>query len=181
MDNDANAGALGEAYFGAGRGFDPLFYMTLSTGIGGGIVAAGKVHRGADSYGGEIGHLTIRPGGPDCLCGAKGCYERMCCGLWLEHDHGRTAAELMQDAAFVRNYVVDLALGLKCCIMLLNPARIVIGGGIAKAGDALFVPLREELRRQITAWSRARIDVVPAALGDDSVLWGALALTKERL
>ena len=68
------------------------------------------------------------------------------------------------------------ALGLKAAIMLLNPARIVIGGGIAKAGDALFVPLREELRRQITAWSRARIDVVPAALGDDSVLWGGLRL-----
>ena len=71
--------------------------------------------------------------------------------------------------------MVDLALGLKACIMLLNPARIVIGGGISKAGDALFVPLRAELRRQITAWSRARIDVVPAALGDDSVLYGALA------
>jgi glucokinase len=63
--------------------------------------------------------------------------------------------------------------------MLLNPARIVIGGGIAKAGDRLFAPLREELRRQITDWSRARIDVVPAALGDDSVVWGALVLSKE--
>jgi glucokinase len=181
MDNDANAGALGEAYYGAGRGFDPLFYMTLSTGIGGGIVIDGKVHRGADSYGGEIGHLTIRPDGPDCLCGSKGCFERMCCGLWLERDHGRSAAELMQDPAFVRSYVVNLSLGLKACIMLLNPARIVIGGGIPKAGDALFVPLREELRRQITNWSRARTDVVAASLGDDSVLWGALALSKETL
>ena len=181
IDNDANVGALGEAWHGAGRGFDPLFYMTLSTGIGGGIVSGGKVHRGADSYGGEIGHLTIRPDGPDCLCGAKGCYERLCCGLWLERDHGRSGAELMCDPAFVRNYVIDLALGLKSCIMLLNPARVVIGGGIAKAGDALFVPLREELRRQITSWSRARIDVVPASLGDDSVLWGALELSKETL
>ena len=63
--------------------------------------------------------------------------------------------------------------------MLLNPARIVIGGGISKAGDALFVPLRAELRRQITSWSRARIDVVPAELGDDSVLWGARALAQQ--
>jgi glucokinase len=76
---------------------------------------------------------------------------------------------------------VDLALGLKSCIMLLNPARIVIGGGIARAGEALFEPLRGELRMHITAWSRARIDVVPAALGDDSVLWGTLALTEEIL
>jgi glucokinase len=82
----------------------------------------------------------------------------------------------MQDPEFVRRYVVDLALGLKAAIMLLNPARIVIGGGIAKAGERLFVPLREELRRQITSWSAARIDVVPAALGDDSVLYGAAKL-----
>lgn len=178
MDNDANAGAIGEAEFGAGKGYSPLFYMTLSTGIGGGIYADGRVWRGADSYAGEIGHLTIRPGGPECLCGARGCFERMCCGLWLERDYGKPAKELMQDAGFVERYVVDLALGLKAAIMLLNPRRIAIGGGIAKAGDRLFVPLRAELGRQITSWSAARIDVVPAALGDDSVLYGALALAR---
>ena len=181
MDNDANAGALGEAVHGAGKGCRPLFYMTLSTGIGGGIVTESGIYRGADSYAGEIGHLTIRPGGPLCLCGSHGCFERMCCGLWLEHDHGKPAKELVNDAAFVGQYVVDLALGLKAAIMLLNPARIVIGGGIAKAGEKLFGPLRSELRQQVTAWSRARIDVVPAALGDDSVLYGALELAKELL
>jgi glucokinase len=178
MDNDANVGALGEALYGAGCGFSPLFYMTLSTGIGGGIYSDGEIWRGADSYGGEIGHLTVRPDGPECLCGAFGCYERMCCGLWLERDYGKPAKELMQDPEFVRRYVVDLALGLKACIMLLNPARIVIGGGIGKAGEALFGPLRTELRRVVTSWSAARIDVVPAALGDASVLYGALALVK---
>jgi glucokinase len=178
MDNDANAGAIGEGEYGAGKGFSPLLYMTLSTGIGGGIYADGRVWRGADSYGGEIGHLSIRPDGPDCLCGARGCYERLCGGLWLERDYGKPASELMRDADFVRRYVVDLALGLKAAVMLLNPARIVIGGGIAKAGEALFAPLRSELRRQVTAWSKARIDVVPAALGDDSVLYGALALAR---
>jgi glucokinase len=177
MDNDANLGALGEAVYGAGRGFRPLFYMTLSTGIGGGLVLhQDAVYRGADSYAGEIGHLTIRPDGPACLCGSNGCFERMCCGLWLERDYGRSAEELLRDPAFVETYVVNLALGLKAAIMLLNPARIVIGGGIAKAGGALFWPLRAELRRQITAWSRARIDVEPAALGDDSVLYGAFLL-----
>jgi glucokinase len=100
----------------------------------------------------------------------------MCCGLWLERDHGRPAEELLRDPAFVQRYVVDLALGLKAAIMLLNPARILIGGGMSKAGDALFVPLRAELRRQITRWSRAGMDVVPAALGDDSILYGALVL-----
>ena len=178
MDNDANVGALGEATFGAGRGHSPLFYMTLSTGIGGGIYADGKIWRGADGWAGEIGHLTIRPDGPECLCKARGCFERMCCGLWMERDYGKTAKELLRDPSFVAQYVVNLALGLKACIMLLNPSRIVIGGGISNAGDALFGPLREELGRQITEWSGARVDVTPAALGDDSVLYGALALAQ---
>jgi glucokinase len=179
MDNDANAGALGEAIHGAGIGSRPLFYMTVSTGIGGGVMGEHGLWRGADSYAGEIGHLTVRPDGPECLCGARGCLERMCCGLWLERDYGQPAEVLFRDPAFVERYVVDLALGLKACIMLLNPARIVIGGGIGKSGDALFVPLRAELRRLVTAWSRARLDVVPAALGDDSVLWGAYELAME--
>lgn len=179
MDNDANVGALGEAVYGAGAGHSPLFYMTISTGIGGGIVIDDTIYRGADSFAGEIGHLTVRPDGPECLCGAHGCLERLCSGLWLEKDYGRPAHELMLDEEFVLRYVVHLALGLKACIMLLNPARIVIGGGISKAGDALFEPLRAALTLQVTEWSRARIDVVPAALGDDSVLYGALALAKE--
>jgi glucokinase len=178
IDNDANAGALGEAIYGAGRDHLHMFYLTLSTGIGGGIVLSdGIVYRGADSWAGEIGHLTIRPDGPECLCGARGCFERMCCGLWLERDYGSPARDLLGNPSFVERYVIDLAMGLKAAIMLLNPARIVIGGGLAKAGDALFVPLHLEMARQITAWSRARVDVVPAALGDDSVLWGAFALT----
>ena len=177
MDNDANVGALGEGMYGAGRNARPLYYLTVSTGIGSGILTEdGRIYRGADSFAGEVGHIVIRPDGPDCLCGSRGCFERMCCGLWLERDYGRPAKELLEDVSFVERYVVDLAMGLKAAIMLLNPARIVIGGGIAKAGDRLFVPLRAELRRQITAWSRARIDVVPADLADDSVLFGALAL-----
>jgi glucokinase len=178
MDNDANVGALGEATYGAGPTRDPIFYMTASTGIGGGIVIGGRIYRGADSFAGEIGHINVDPEGPSCLCGSNGCLERMCCGLWLERDYGKPAKELLQDAEFVNRYVVYLARGLKAAIMILNPARIIIGGGIAKAGDALFVPLRAELNRQLTSWSRARRDVVPAALGDDSVVYGALALAQ---
>jgi len=178
MDNDANAGAVGEATYGAGRGHSSLFYMTLSTGIGGGIYSNGKIWRGADGWAGEIGHVCIRPDGPECLCKAHGCFERLCCGLWLERDYGKPAKELLRDPRFVARYVVDLALGLKACIMLLNPSRIVIGGGISNAGEALFGPLREELDRQITDWSGARVDVTQAELGDDSVLYGGLALAK---
>jgi len=180
MDNDANVGALGEGLHGAGKGYSPLFYMTLSTGIGGGVLLRGSVERGADSWAGEIGHINLEPNGPECLCGSNGCFERMCCGLWLERDYGKPARDLMRDSDFVRRYVVHLARGLKACIMLLNPSRIVIGGGIAKAGDSLFGPLRTELRQQITGWSGARLDVVPAALGDDSVLYGAWALGSQQ-
>ena len=177
MDNDANVGALGEFEFGAGKGCSPLFYMTISTGIGGGILLTAK-SCGAPTAGPAKSATSTWPDGPDCLCGSRGCFERMCCGLWLERDYGRSAQELMEDPAFVARYVVLLARGLKTCIMVLNPARIVIGGGLSKAGDRLFGPLREELGRQITAWSGARKDVQPAALGDDSVLYGALALTR---
>jgi glucokinase len=178
IDNDANAGALGEALYGAGQGCRPMLYMTLSTGIGGGIILEDStVYRGADSYAGELGHIQIDPAGPACLCGSNGCFERLCSGLWLERDHGQPAQVLLRDPVFMSRYAPSLARGLKSVIMLLNPARIVIGGGISKAGDALFVPIREELRKQVPAgWSRARIEVVPAALGDDSVLYGAFSL-----
>jgi glucokinase len=179
MDNDANVGALGESNYGAGRGMSSIFYMTLSTGIGGGIILGDTVYRGADSFAGEVGHMNLVPEGPECLCGSRGCLERMCCGLWLERDFGRPAKELLLDPEFVRRYVVLLARGLKAVLMLLNPCRIVIGGGISKAGERLFAPLREELSTQMTSWSRARRDVVHAELGDDSVLYGALALASQ--
>ena len=181
MDRDSIVGVLGEGTFGAGVGKRPLFYMTLSTGIGGGFLEETGVLRGANSFACEIGHHTVVPNGPACLCGSSGCLERMCCGLWLERDYGVPAKILFQDPAFVRKYVVPLAQGLKNCIMFLNPERIVIGGGLAKAGDALFLPLREELVRQMPSWSKARLDVVPAALADTTVLWGALEFAHREL
>lgn len=180
VDRDTMVGALGEGQYGAGIGVRPLFYITISTGIGGGLLTERGLYHGADSFSCEIGHHTVQPGGPECLCGSRGCLERLCSGLWLERDYGKPASELLRDPAFTERYVQPLALGLKNCIMFLNPARIVIGGGISKAGEALFAPLRRELARQLTSWSRARVDVIPAELGDDSILWGALALAKSR-
>lgn len=176
MDNDANVGGLGEYLYGAGKGCSPLFYITVSTGVGGGVLIDGNILRGADSWAGEVGHVNVLPDGPDCLCGSNGCLERMCCGLWLAQDYGQPAIVLMQDPEFVKRYVVNLARGLKTVLMLLNPERIVIGGGISKAGHALFLPLRAELHRQMPGWSKARVDVEPALLADDSVLYGALGL-----
>jgi glucokinase len=155
-----------------------MVYITISTGIGGGIVSGGKVLRGYNSMAGEVGHMPVRPDGPECLCGGRGCLERLCSGLSLQRDHGRSAEELLKDPAFVRRYVVDLALGLKIVTMLLNPARIVIGGGVSKAGDALFGPLRGQLKLEMRCYPWTACDVVPAGLGGDSVLHGAAALAR---
>lgn len=181
MDRDSMVGALGEGFYGAGKGYRPLLYITLSTGIGGGMLTENGLFRGADSYACELGHHTILPAGPACLCGSYGCLERMCSGLWLERDYDRPAQELFQDPDFVSRYIVHLGQGLKNSLMFLNPERVVIGGGISKAGDALFIPLRKELDRQMTPWSRARRDIVPASLVGDTVLWGALVLARQHI
>ena len=181
IDRDTMVGALGEGHYGAGVGARPLFYMTISTGIGGGLLTSCGLYHGANSFACEIGHHSVQVDGPECLCGARGCLERLCSGLWLQQDYGKPPSELLQDPAFVAEYVRPLARGLKNCIMFLNPARIVIGGGISKAGDALFLPLRQEVGRQMTAWSRAQVDLVPASLGDDSILWGGLVLAKSSI
>ena len=102
--------------------------ITLSTGIGGGLLTEVGLYRGADSFACELGHHTIGSGGPACLCGSNGCLERMCSGLWLERDYGRPAQELFKDPEFVSRYVIQLAQGIKSCLMFLNPARIIIGG-----------------------------------------------------
>jgi glucokinase len=178
MDNDANVSALGEALYGDHQGYDPLFFMTLSTGIGGGIIINGDIYRGAASSAGEIGHVTIHPETEDNIYRFHGIYERSCSGLWLAEKYGKSAEELFQDETFIQDYVVDLALGLKCVIMLLSPARVLIGGGMAKAGDKLFIPLNNELKRQIPPWFVTHVQVVPASLGDDSPLYGSLALSQ---
>jgi glucokinase len=181
LDNDANLGALGEHTAGAGRGAASLLYVTLSTGIGAGLLLDGKIVRGADSLAGELGHISLEANGPDCSCGARGCFEALCSGRAIEARTGRPAAELLAEAGFRAGYVRDLARGLQAGLLILNPERIVIGGGLAKAGEALFAELRAELRRRLPDSLPVRIDVQPAALGDDSVLWGAATLAEEML
>ena len=178
IDNDANVGALAESVCGAGQGFDPLFYMTISTGIGGGIIINGRLFRGINGIAGEIGHVSLDPHGPICLCNTPGCLERFCSGPWLARDHQRSAKDLLQDPAFVRQYVIPLARGLRTVVLMINPARIVLGGGLSKAGDKLLLPLREELARQLAPWPWATIDVVKSTLDDDNILYGANALAQ---
>jgi glucokinase len=207
MDNDANAAALAEAMFGAGKGHDYIVYLTVSSGIGGGIIAAGRVYRGATSMAGEIGHMTVLPDGPPCTCGRRGCIEALASG-WsiarrarealaagetgsrLQHMQAEepltaqavAAAAVAGDALALRimsETAEFLALGIGAAVNLLNPTLVVIGGGVSKAGAVLFDPLRARLQHYVLDTNFEAVTVVHAALGDDIGLLAGAALAWE--
>lgn len=210
VDNDANLGALGEWRYGAGQGCVSLLYVTVSTGVGGGWVLEGRVYHGADSLAGEIGHMTVQPGGPLCTCGRRGCLEALAAGpaiarrarerLHADPQAGALLRELVQgdvDAVTAREVsqaaeagdplareVLEeaahaLGMGLGAAIVLMNPQRVVVGGGVAKAGARYFAAVREAARAHVLLGMT--VDIVPAALGDDAPLWGAAALAEQLL
>jgi glucokinase len=200
LENDANAAGLGEYRYGAGRGVQSLVYMTVSTGIGGGIILDGKVWHGLKDAAGEIGHMTVCPDGPLCGCGNRGCLEAISSGtsiarrakeiiasgrptrlsaipnpaaadvVRLAQEGDAVAAEVWADA------VKYLGIGVAAVITFLAPERVVIGGGVTKAGDHLFKPLREEVRRRVTLVPVASVPILPTALGPDVGILGAAAV-----
>jgi glucokinase len=202
MDNDANLGALGEARFGAGRKVKDLLYMTISTGIGGGLVLGGELYRGYAGIAGEIGHTILRPGGPLCTCGRKGCLEALASGWSIAKQakdllaaskgksilrEGKEApdAKAVAEAAGkgdklaleVMGEAIDaLGQGIAGAINLLNLPLVILGGGVAKAGDVLFLPLRKAVARYALPESWEASKVVTAELGDQGPLLGAIAL-----
>lgn len=195
MDNDANAAALGEWRFGAGRGAASLLYVTVSTGIGGGWVLEGQVYRGADSLAGEIGHLAVDPAGPPCVCGKRGCVEAIGSGTNIARlmnertgERGWTAADVNAAAEaghpLAREALATaaraLGQGLGYAITLMNPEKIVIGGGVAGAGPFYWGVLRETALAYVLPEMRRRTaeNIGPAGLGGDSPLWGAVALAE---
>lgn len=208
--NDANIGALGEWHFGAGQGCASLLYVTVSTGIGGGWVIDGAMYDGADGMAGEIGHMVVQPGGALCPCGKHGCLEAEACGpaiaraareqLTAHPDAGAglhalvgqdlaalTAVHVSQAAAAgdaLAQEVLDraarmLGAGLGSAINLMNPERIVVGGGVTKSGSRWWNKVCAEARYHALAQMRA--DLRLATLGDDAVLWGAVALAERLL
>jgi glucokinase len=208
VDNDANVAAWGEYRSGAGQGADSMLYITVSTGVGGGWILKGKIWQGADGMAGEIGHTVVDPNGPLCLCGKRGCVERLASGPyiarraqeWLEAQPERgkilrgmvqgnldavtaqvTSAaaaqgdELAWDALYVAAW--GLGVGIGNAINLINPSRVILGGGVTKSGERFWQVLRETARA--TALPQMRVDIVAAALGDDAPLWGAAALAEQ--
>lgn len=210
VDNDANVAALGEHQFGAGQGRDSLMYLTISTGVGGGWILNGKLWRGAAGMAGEIGHMTIDPQGPLCLCGKRGCVERLASGPYMAQDlrdrlqqdptAGKivrslinqnlselTAQHISQAAsqgdklaqATLERSAWALGTGIGNAANLINPECFILEGGVTKAGEQFWQTVR--LVAQATALPEVAFEIVPAALGDDAPLWGAIALAEQAL
>ena len=179
-DNDANVGALGEVTAGASYEASIVVYLTISTGIGGAIVADRTLQRGAHSLAAEFGHLTLDPSGPQCGCGFKGCAERLLSGLWLQRDHGADPERLFTDEQFARTYAERLATLLRQITMVIDPDCFILGGGIGASTPELAQRTQAALTDQLRSWNRATPQVRTAALGRNSVLMGAAQLAKER-
>lgn len=192
IENDANAAALAEHRFGAGRGVRDLVFLTMSTGVGGGIVTGGRLVRGVASSAGEIGHLPVEWDGEPCSCGLRGCLEAYAGGAsWTRRlarvtppqsgvarhagspERARpehvVAAANEGDAfalAELERYNDYLARGLVAVAFVLAPERIVLGTIPTAAGETLcLAPLRERFRRHVWPFLAERIEIVPSALG----------------
>ena len=202
LENDANAAALGEHLFGAGREFDDIVYLTISTGIGCGIVAGGKlVHRS-----GEGGHIIVQsPSDRVCGCGAYGCMEALCSGTGiaartrqflrdarpstLKINNGnedtitaRTVVEAMRAGDELctevwREVIAFMSIGIGSLITVMAPQAVILGGSVAiGANQDLLRPLKHELRNQVKLVGLEKVEILLAGLGADSALHGALAI-----
>lgn len=192
LENDGDAAALAEAGWGAGRNRSRLIYVTVGTGIGGGIVLDGKLYRGVDGAHPEVGHHVIDPGGPQCTCGFRGCWESLAAGpampAWLQHNapadyphRDLTARRIFElaregDAWAVKSVETEafyLGLGLANLINLFTPDAIVLSGSIMKSSDLLLDRVRALIRSGCRFVPAEKTELTLASLGDDTNLIGA--------
>lgn len=205
VENDANAAAWGEFVFGAGSEVENLLFVTLGTGVGGGVILDGNLLRGSQGAGGELGHTTLHATGPRCGCGNRGCFEIMASGLAIERRARRAAAEnpdsmlgravasedfsgeevteLAQkgDAhsiSVLRETGVWLGIGIAGFVNVFNPEAVAVGGGVAAAGDLILEPARREVYLRARSPSRDLVEIKPATLGEKSGMLGAAALAR---
>ncbi|QPP05547.1 ROK family protein [Streptomyces bathyalis] len=210
LDNDGTAGAAGEWRFGAGRGTRHLLYLTVSTGIGGGMIVDGRTYRGAAGNGGEPGHVTVRAGGRRCAgCGRAGCLEAYASGTSIAERArqavesaartgeptllaGREPLTAADVAAAVRKEdpvasriweetTEALAGGLVSLVNLFEPALVVLGGGVMRSSDLLLPRLRESVARLAMGPAAESARIVVAAGGEQAGVLGAAAIAFERL
>lgn len=204
LDNDVRCAALGELNFGAGKGCDNLICITIGTGIGSGIILNGKLIRGASNAAGEIGHIKMSMNeGPLCGCGDYGCFEAYASGpaivtMAKEYISGGKSAkykEMAQDGAITPYFVAQAALagdavsiqifkqmgkiigvGLSSVINLLNPEKVIIGGGVADAGEILLEPIRQTIKDRAMPIQANTVKIVPAQLANTAGVIGASLL-----
>lgn len=188
--NDARAFGLAELRLGAARGASSMVGFTLGTGVGGVIAIDGKVHQGHDGTAGELGHQTIDPDGPSCNCGNHGCLEAFARADRIAEACGTaTAEEAVERArngdtaaiAGLRRVGTALGIGIGNMITVISPDRVVIGGGIAAAGDLLLDAAREEIRRRVKTTSISEVEIVTAELGTWAGAIGAAIHGAEQL
>lgn len=206
LDNDANVAALGESVYGAGRGYKNIVYVTVSTGIGGGIIIEGEVYHGVCRGAGEIGHTIVKPDGIRCNCGTIGCVESICAGVHiarrarerimagepslmselspnLKDLSAKTVVDAVRKGDKVAIEIWDetcryLAIGIANSISLLAPEAVIIGGGISAAGELLMEPLRRLMPEFVSMIPADKINILQAKLGRESGVSGALVLAK---
>ena len=186
LGHDVRTGGLAEGRIGAGKGADRFMFVPLGTGIAGAIGIEGRVEAGAHGFAGEIGHIVVRPGGTPCPCGQRGCLERFASAAAVSQAWAQASGDPEADAADCAKAVASgdpraqrvwqdavdaLADGLVTALTLLDPRTLIIGGGLAEAGETLFTPLRAAVQRRVTFQKLPSI--VPAALGDTAGCLGA--------
>lgn len=186
LGHDVRTGGLAEGRLGAGKGSDRFFFVPLGTGIAGAIGIDGAIEAGAHGYAGEIGHVVVRPDGPVCGCGQTGCMETLASAAAVTRAWAAASGDPRADAADCAKAVesgdpravavwedaVDaLAAGLVTALTLLDPRTLIIGGGLAEAGETLFTPLRAAVEERVTFQKLP--EIVPAALGDTAGCLGA--------
>ncbi|MGI5837401.1 MAG: ROK family protein [Chloroflexota bacterium] len=203
VENDANMAAVGEYRYGSGKGKRHVVYITVSTGIGGGIISDGRLLLGAGGFAGEIGHMTVDVKGERCSCGNVGCLEWLASGTSIARRARQRAksgvrsalrglpreeitAKLVSELAYqgdrlaedvLRDAGVALGVGIVNLAHLFNPERVILGGGVAlNAGPILWDAIHSTIRARAMPSSQQGLDVVPAALGDDAGLLGGVAL-----
>ena len=187
--NDARAFTLAESRLGAAAGCPTVVCLTLGTGVGGGVVVDGRLRFGPHGRAGELGHQVIEAGGPPCGCGNRGCVEAFAAGAALCRLGGRDSPEAVFAAAAagdaraaeaVRSVVDRLAVGIANLVTVLWPERVVVGGGVAAAGERLFGPLRAAVAASAPLVDPDSYEIVPAALGPAAGAIGAALWARER-
>lgn len=191
VENDATAAAYGEWTAGAARGANDALLVTLGTGIGGGIVMGGELHRGAHGFAGEIGHMTVETDGVECPCGRRGCWERYASGSALSRmGGGRTGEEVVEAAragdrsalAVIDDFSRWVAVGVSSLTNVVDPEVVVLGGGVIDAWDVWEEPVRRWADRFLYASAhRARPRIEPAQLGAAAGAVGSALLARDRL